>query len=233
MRLSGLVVAAILFVSATLLAQHSSGAGGSSSGGSHSSSSGGSSSSSSASSHISSSSASHVASTGVATSHLSPSTKLSSAKLPSAKLPSAKVNAAPEKQGFRSFLRHPFKKSVPVQTAEFKRRPCRKAPCAVCPPGESSNGGACVLPSNICSTGQVWNGFACGTQYRFNDDCRALLDQLAAQQRQMRGQDDPGQSLRYQSLRQQYEQCLERSRFHGYSSAALFDAPLIGPRDDR
>ena len=227
MRLSGLVVAAILFVSATLLAQHSSGAGGSSSGGSHSSSSGGSSSSSSASSHISSSSASHVASTGAATSHLSPSTKLSSAKLPS-----AKVNAAPEKQGFRSFLRHPFKKSAPVQTAEFKRRPCRKEPCAVCPPGGSHNGGACVVPSNVCSTGQFWNGFACGsTQYRFNNDCRALLDQLVGQQRQMRGQDDPGQSLRYQSLRQQYEQCLERSRFHGYSSASLFDAPLIGPRD--
>jgi len=225
MRLSGLVVAAILFVSATLLAQHSSGAGGSSSGGSHSSSSGGS--SSSASSHISSSPVSHVAGTGAAASHLSPSSKL-----PSTKLPSAKVNAAPEKQGFRSFLRHPFKKSAPVQTAEFKRRPCRKEPCAVCPPGESSNGGACALPSNMCLTGQTWNGFACGgTRYRFNDDCRVLAEQLAEQQRQMRGQDDPGQSLRYQSLRQQYEQCLERSRFHGYSSASLFDAPLIGPRD--
>jgi len=219
MRLSGLVVAAILFVSATLLAQHSSGAGGSSSGGSHSSSSGGS--SSSASSHNSSSPASHVARTGTAASH----------SLPSAKLPSSTVSAAPEKKGFRAFLRHPFKKSVPVQTAEFKRRPCRKEPCAVCPPGGSSNGGACALPSNVCSTGQVWNGFACGTQYRFNDDCRALLDQLVAQQQQMRGQNDPGQSLRYQSLRQQYEQCLERSRFHGYSSASLFDAPLIGPRD--
>jgi len=219
MRLSSLVVAAILLVSANLLAQHSSAAGGSSSGGSHSSSSG--SSSSSASTHISSSSASHVASTGAAASHPSPS----------AKLPSGKINAAPEKQGFRSFLRHPFRKSAPVQTAEYKRRPCRKEPCAVCPPGESSNGGACVLPSNVCLAGQIWNGFSCGTQYRFNDDCRALLDQLAAQQQQMRGQNDPGESLRYQSLRQQYEQCLDRSRFHGYSSASLLDAPLIGPRD--
>lgn len=224
MRLPGLVVAAILFVSAALLAQHPSGASGSSSGGSHSSSSGGS--SSSASSHISSNSASHVAGTGGAASHLSPS-----AKLPSAKLPSAKADAAPEKQGFRSFLRHPFKRPSPVQTAEYKRRPCRKEPCAVCPPGESRNGGACVVVSNVCSTGQFWNGLACGsTQYRFNDDCRALLDQLVAQRRQMQGQNDPGQSLRYQSLRQQYEQCLERSRFHGYAS--LFDAPLIGLRDD-
>jgi len=179
-------------------------------------------------SHISSSPASHVASTGAATSHLSPC-----AKLPSSKVPSAKVNAVPEKQGFGSFLRHPFKKSAPVQTAEFKRRPCRKGPCAVCPPGESSTGGACRLPGNMCSTGLFLNGFACGTQYRFNDDCRVLAEQLAEQQRQMRGQNDPGQSLRYQSLRQQYEQCVERSRFHGYSSASLFDAPLIGPRDDR
>jgi hypothetical protein len=139
-------------------------------------------------------------------------------------LPSAKVNAAPEKQGFRSFLRHPFKRPSPVQTVEFKRpAPCLKKPCALCPPGGSRNGGACVVASNVCSAGQFWNGFACGsTQYRFNDDCRALLDELAAQQRQMRGQNDPGQSLRYQSLRQQYEQCLERSRFHGYSSAFLF-----------
>jgi hypothetical protein len=89
-----------------------------------------------------------------------------------------------------------------------------------------------VTASNLCLTGQFWNGFACGMQYRFNDDCRALLEQLAEQQRQMRGQDDPGQSLRYQLLRQQYEQCLERSRFHGSSSASLLDTPLTGPRDD-
>jgi hypothetical protein len=144
-----------------------------------------------------------------------------------------KVNAAPERKGFFSSLRHPFRKPGPVQTAEFKRRPCRKEPCAVCPPGESRNGGACVVLGSVCPAGLVWNGFACGSRYWLNDDCRALAEQLAEQQRQMRGQNDPGQSLRYQLLRQQYEQCLERYRFHGNSSASLFDDPLLGLRDDR
>ncbi len=244
MRLSGLVVAAILLVPAIILAQHSSGgsgggggassggfSGGSSSGGSshgssgssgsssgssHSSSSGGSrSSASSAGSHNSSSSASHVASKTPA-SHFSPSSKLASTK----------ENAAPEKRGFRSFFRHPFRPRV--QTAEFTApAPCRKKPCRVCPPGQSPNGaGACVLPvSNTCASGLYWNGFACGEQYRFNDDCRALAAQLAEQERRMQGQSDFGESLFYRMLRQQYEQCLERSRFRGYSSASLFATP--------
>jgi len=226
MRLSRLVVAAVLFVSATLLGQHTSGAGGSSSGGSASS--GGShssysvGSSSSASSHNSSSSASHVASTGAAASRLSPS----------AKLPSTKENAAPEKKGFFSSLRHPFRK--PVQRAEF-RRPvrCLKEPCAVCPPGKSSNGkGACVLASNVCPTGQFGNGFACGTQYWFND-CRALADQLAAERQQIRGRNDPGQSLRHRRLQEQYEDCLMRSRLpfgaYAFNDARLLDTPLDAP----
>ena len=220
MRLSRLVVAAVLLVSATLLGQHTSGAGGSSSGGSssgasHSSYSGGS--SSSASSHNSSSSASHVASTGAAASRLSPSTK---------------ENAAPEKKGFFSSLRHPFRK--PVRRAEF-RRPvrCLKEPCAVCPPGKSSNGkGACVLASNVCPTGQFWNGFACGTQYWFND-CRALADQLAAERQQIRGRNDPGQSLRHRRLQEQYEDCLMRSRLpfgaYAFNDARLLDTPLDTP----
>jgi len=228
MRLSGLVVAAVLFAPAALLAQHSSGgsgssSGGSSSGASHSSYSGGSSSSaSSAGSHSSSSSASHIASTGAAASRLSPS----------AKLPSTKENAAPEKKGFFSSLRHPFRK--PVRRAEF-RRPvrCLKEPCAVCPPGKSSNGkGACVLASNGCPTGQFWNGFACGTQYWFND-CRALADQLAAERQQIRGRNDPGQSLRHRRLQGQYEDCLMRSRLpfgaYAFNDARLLDTPLDTP----
>ncbi len=227
MRLSSLVVAAVLFVSATLLGQHTSGAGGSSSGGSssgasHSSYSGGSSSSaSSASSHRSSSSASHIASTGAAGSRLS-----------SSKLPSAKENATPEKKGFFSSLRHPFRK--PVRRAEFRRpRRCLREPCAVCPPGASSNGkGACVLASNVCPTGQFWNGFACGTQYWFND-CRALADQLAAERQQIRGRNEPGQSLRHRLLQEQSEDCLMRSRLpfgaYAFNDARLLDTPLDTP----
>jgi len=105
--------------------------------------------------------------------------------------------------------------------------PCLKAPCAVCPPGTSRNGkGACVssvVESNACQPGQFGNGFACGTQFWFND-CRALADELAAQQRQMGGQVDAGQSLRYQLLKEQYDRCLERYRFYPFS-AALLDTP--------
>jgi hypothetical protein len=233
MRLSGLVVAAILLVSATLSAQHTSGTGGSSSGSSSSSSSsshesassssasssgssnsgashgsysGGSSSSGSSSgshssgssssasshgsaggssatsSHNSSSSASHLASTGAA-SHPSvqplrstgehavrePKTPVEIGKRnpsPSTKLPTPKATAPPEKKRFFSFLRHPFRKPEPVQTAKFKRPvPCRKGPCPVCPPGESRNGkGVCVavVASNQCQPGESWNVGASG-----------------------------------------------------------------------
>ncbi len=233
MRLSGLVVAALLLVSATLFAQHTSGSSGSSSsssagssgwsssGASHSSYSGGS--SSSTGSHNSSNSASHVASTGAAASHPSPSTKL----------PSAQENAAREKKGFRSFLRHPFRKPKPVQAAEFKRPvPCLKAPCPVCPSGQSRSGnGACVpsvVASNVCPPGQFWNGFACGVQYRFND-CSALAEQLAARERQMRGQNDPGHALFYRLLRQQYESCLAPYGSPLFSRASWFDALADAP----
>jgi hypothetical protein len=144
-------------------------------------------------------------------------------------LSSTKENAAPEKKSSRSFL-HPFRKPKPVQSAEFKRpAPCLKGPCAVCPPGESRSGkGACMLASNVCSSGQSWNGFACGLRYRFND-CTALADQLAAQQRQMRGQSDAGQVLVYRLLRQQYESCWARPGSRSYGSASLFDTLLDTP----
>ena len=254
MRLSSLVVAAILLVATTLFGQHTSGTGGSSAGSaspstssnsssssssvshessssssasstsssnagaSHSSSSVGSSStssgssasshgsgssssidshvssshgspggSSSASSHNSGGSASHVANTGAPALHASEQTLRSSSERalrepnpepnrktpvgvgklnpPSSKLPPSQANAPPEKKSFFSRLRHPFKPK-PVKTAEFKRPPpCRKEPCAVCPPGESRNGkGACMAPVvaiTQCQPGQTWNGGAC------------------------------------------------------------------------
>jgi hypothetical protein len=213
MRLSGFVVPAILLVSVALLAQHSSGGGGSSSGGSHSSSGGSSSSASSASSHSFSGSASHVGSTSAPASHSS-----------SSKSPSTKANASAEKKSSRSFS-HPFKKSKPVQSAEFKRPvPCLKGRCAGCPRGQSRNGyGACAVASNVCSSGQY---FSCG---RFGD-CNALAQELAELKRQMQSQSDYGQSLRYRALQEQYEQCLRRfssGRFGAYAfdNAFLFDTP--------
>jgi len=219
MRLSGLVVAAILLVSVTLLAQHSSGGGGSSSGGSHGGYSGASSSYvNSAGSHTSSGSASHVASAS-ASSHPSPSSKVSSTK----------GNAALEKKSSRSLL-HPFRKPKLVQSAEFKRPVrCLKGPCPVCPLGQSRDGnGACVVANNVCSSEQSWNGFACAVPY-WSNGCEALAEQLAVEEREMRGQNDPGQSLRYRVLQDQYEQCLMRSRLpfgtYAFDDAILFDLP--------
>ncbi len=230
MRLSGFVVASLLLVSTTLLAQHSSAGSGSSSGGtsssgvSHSSYSGSSSSVSSASSHNSSSSAAHSASRGTTASHTSKS------NTPSNKLSSNRENAAPEKKSTRSFL-HPFRKPTPVRTAEFHGPiRCLKEPCAVCPPGESRNGkGACVAASNACLPNQSWNGLACSTQ-AWSNNCRALADELAAERRRMQGQNDPGESLRYQLLREQYQQCLRRFGLDPFASYAfnrgfLLDTP--------
>lgn len=228
MRLSALVIVSLLFVSSPLIAEHSSGGGGSvssgssaSSGGSsgsssHSSSSGGSSSGassssrSSGSSHNSSTSASHFASTRTGTSS-SPSSKLS-----------PRENATQEKKVGRSFW-HPFRKTNrPV--ADY-RRPigCVKGRCPICPPGHSRNGGACIVTSASCAAGQPWNGFGCGTQY-WSNDCASLANQLAAMRRQMQGQNDAGQSLIYRTLQSQYESCLARYGLTGFNSYAdLFD----------
>ncbi len=215
MRLSGLVSVAILLISVTLLAQHSSGGGGSSSGGSHGGYSG-------ASSSYASSAGSHSSSGPAAGTSASSQTSLSS------RASSSKASASPQMKSSRSFW-HPFRKTTLAQTAEFKRPvPCLKGRCPVCPPGEARNGnGACMVASNVCSSGQNWNGFSCGS-YPFND-CSALAAQLAAQRDQMLGQDDYGQSLRYRLLRDQYEQCLMRSRFsfgaYAFNDPFLFDLP--------
>jgi hypothetical protein len=51
------------------------------------------------------------------------------------------------------------------------------------------------------------------------------VDQLAAQKQQMRGQ-DPGQSLRYQLLRNQYDECVRRFGLAPFSSAYAFNSPF-------
>jgi len=221
MRHSGLVVATILLVSATLLAQHSSGSGGSSggasSGGSHGGYSGGSSSSASTGGHVSSSSASHVGSTGMASSRSPVSSNVSS------KVSPTKENVTPEKKGFFSALRHPFRK--PVQKAEFNRT-CLKGPCPVCPPGESRNGRGACAASNVCTIGLSLNGFACGTP-AWSDDCRVLAAQLAEGQQQRPGQDNPDQHRRHHFLLNQYQQCLDRSRLALFGGFTFSDALLL------
>jgi hypothetical protein len=219
MRLSGLVISSILFVSLTLLAQHSSGGGGGSSGagGSHGGFSGGSYSSSSGSSHVSSSSASNSSGSSTSSSHPSPSSKLSSSST------NSKANVETDRKSSRSFF-HPFRKEKLVENTNFKRPPkCLKEPCAVCPAGSARNG-ACVVASSSCLYGQLGNGFACGTQ-GFSSDCQALAGQLAAQRRRMRGQNDPSQNMIYQLLLNQYEQCLRRRNSYAFNGGLLFDTP--------
>jgi hypothetical protein len=235
MRLSGLVIAAILFVSTTLLAQHSSGGGGgSSSGGSSGGGYSGGSSHGGSGGGYSGSSSSHVSSGGGSgSSHGSSSSSSakstgSSAVRSSNDSAKAKSGVNPDKRSFASFLRHPFRKPQPVQNAEFKRpAPCLKGPCPVCPSGQFRSGNSCVVATNACAPGQSWNGFACGVPYRFND-CSALANQLEAERRRMQGQSDPGQAVFYRMLQQQYESCLQRygsSAFEGLLSDSLFNAP--------
>jgi len=85
-----------------------------------------------------------------------------------------------------------------------------------------------MVTNNVCPSGLPLNGFACGVQYRFND-CSALAEQLAAQERQMRGQNDLGQALFYRLLRQQYESCLAPYGSPLFSRASWFDALADAP----
>jgi hypothetical protein len=219
MPLRALVIAAILFLSTTLLAQHSAAGGG---GGSHASSGGGfsgASSGSAASSHTSSgnSSSSHSSTTA------SPSSRAGSTTPSRVSEPKSGKSESPsnEKKGFWGFL---HKKTEPKSDLVTRTKwpiGCKKGEaCRVCPTGGMHNaGGGCVSPVNTCSAGQAWNGTSCGARSEAND-CSRLADQLAAQQRQMQGQSDPGQSAFYQLLRRQYEACLARSGYHsaGYAS---------------
>jgi hypothetical protein len=52
-------------------------------------------------------------------------------------------------------------------------------------------------------------------------DCSSLARQLEAQRRQMRGRNDPGQSLIYQTLLSQYQQCMARYGLQPFGSFAF------------
>ena len=119
-----------------------------------------------------------------------------------------------EKRSFFSFLRHPFRKPQPTkvvaQPALYLPRPCLKGRCfPVCPVGQVSSGGVCVVPpvslcvpgqtvwngisriscgysaSSQCSAGEIWNGSACIYQTRFWDNCFALRRDLNRQEQRV------------------------------------------------
>jgi hypothetical protein len=245
MPLRALVTAAILvlstiLLSTTLLAQHSSGGGGfSGGGGSHASSGGFSSASSgsSASSHTSSgsSSSAHSSTTGSPSSRTGSATPSRVSEPKSGAKSESPSHESPnlEKKSFWGFLhKKPEPKSDLVTRTKWPIG-CKKGEaCRVCPTGGMRNaGGACVSPVNTCSAGQVWNGASCGLRSQWND-CSRLADQLTAQERQMQGQSDPGQSAFYQLLRRQYEACLARSGYHSAGYASPF-ANLSDPLTTR
>lgn len=107
----------------------------------------------------------------------------------------------PEKRGFFTFLRHPFRKQPPkavAQPALYLPRPiCPKGKCApVCPVGRVRSGGVCSTPvvqvcvagqtwndscHNQCSHGEIWNGGSCLYHTHFLDSCFAQRTALERQ----------------------------------------------------
>jgi hypothetical protein len=201
MRLSGLVVAAVLLISTSLSASHS-GAGSGSSGGF-----------SGSSSHANSGGYSTAGSshTGSESSH-SPVAAPSNGPSNSA---TASASSKPENRGFFSFFRH--------------RKPAQpnQAELLIKPPLRCKKGQNCVPP---CQAGLALNGFACvaqSTPYWWFNNCRVLANELAAQREQMRTGIDRGASLRYQMLLNQYQQCMIRSRLVPFASYAFNDLSLL------
>jgi hypothetical protein len=247
-----LAFAVILFFSSNTVAQHSGGggsSGGSSSGsggggGSHgggsssSGSSGGGHSSGGSSSHGSSGgSGGHSSSSGSPSSHVGPSHSSGAhpVREPNSGMRSKTV---PEKRGFFSMLRHPFRKPQPEPEPKLMvdlRLPiCFRGPCKVCPTGLARGGGCggavvARYAHNACDTGR--NGSAC-LQNHFPYDCNAERVALDRQQRRMNaalaaqksacstgsGQDcsdrtsaAQNETSVYRTLQAQYRACQERS----------------------
>jgi hypothetical protein len=235
MRSSSLLIPALLFlcIPLALLAANpsSSVGGGGSASSSHASSGGGYGGGGSMSSRSYSSPTSSPSSHGSSVSHTSSARDVRGANgIARAHDATSTKAAQPEKKGFFSFLRHPQKKQEPV-VANLRQPPCRQKPCPVpCPGGglRGKNGACAVVANNTCSPGQSWNGYVCGAYW--SNSCETLARQVEAQRRQMQGGLDPGQSLIYRTLRDQYEQCVRRYGYayfgsYAYNGASLFDIP--------
>lgn len=236
MRRSALVTFAILFLSAALVAQHSTAGGGLSSGGySGGASAGSSHNAPSFAASYSGSSSSHASSAGNSGSaRNSGSVSPSSLRTDRGKTGSSTVrssdknvcnetarlaNAKPEKKGVFSFLRH--KKPAPKSADFVPAIRCKKGEnCRIC---TGARRGRCIVETS-CPGGLVWNGFSCAPQYAFSSECSGLANQLTSMRRQ--GLGDPGQSLMYRVLLSQYESCLGRFGMASLGSyPSLFDTP--------
>jgi hypothetical protein len=242
-RLPALVIATILLISVALLAQrgggassgtsHSSGSSGGSSHGGSAGSPGGSRGSVSPSSYSASGrSNSSGAESGRLSSQRSSSEQSFSLSERPAKDPAGtglnirpnllkspvgeKVDGKPEKKGVFSFLHH--KKPAPEPTTWINPRfRCKR---------EQS----CGTPTRqVCQTGRVWNSSSCSQydQYSWFNGCRSLADQLEAEREGMRLGNDPGGSLRYRMMLNQYRQCMSRYGTEPFSSYLFTDASVV------
>jgi hypothetical protein len=268
MRLSSLSFAAVvllvffLFSVSTLLAQHGGGGGGGSSGGgSHGGGGGSSGASSSGGGHSSGSHSSGSHSSGTSSSHGTGSTGHSSNTSNSSisnlsrsnserirditrvsliePIATEPAKATPQKRGFFSFLRHPFRKSELV--AEFQHPVCWHGVCRVCPVAQVPGAGGCVTPhlflrnANLCSRAEIWSGTC--PQTHSLDDCSGLRAAMERQARRMQVAEAAlpnacssaftqectdltntaqSEASLYQTLQQKLNQCLARS--HGTQS---------------
>jgi len=256
MRLSSLVIAAVLLCSLALYGQHSSGGGGgSSSGGGHSgggfsggSSGGGSHSGSFGGSHGSgsvSSSSGHGGSSGAGSAHSSSertaSGHTSSAQISSERISSERGVRDPERTGLNirpSLLKPPVTEKVeerPEKKGIFSflhhKNPAPKRANFISPRPRCRPGQKCFIRPTGCQTTLAWNASYCGgfyDQYYWFNACQSLADQLARQWEQMRITNDAGASLRYQMLENQYRQCMMRNGLTPFSSY-LFMSDLEYP----
>ena len=140
----------------------------------------------------------------------------STAKLPAPKSPPTAARPAPEKKGFFSFLRHPFRRKPPRTAVLPRPTPCKKEPCKIsCPPGESRNGkGVCAAPvvaSNQCEPGQIWNGAACAAT---GETCPAGQIRVGVCRTDCTGRTAGSESwiMRLRSARQQRDEACRQDR---------------------
>ena len=230
---------------------HSSG-GGHSSGGTHASSSG----------HVSGSASApntkgEPGTTRVGSSHhgIESSSSKMSPPIREPKSPLSERVVMPQKRGFFSFLRHPFRKPQPkvveAKPASYLPRPiCPKGRCApACPVGQARGGGVCTTPliplssRHHCAVGEVWNGTSCSYGARFLDNCSGLrmaLDrqaqrvQNAEAARQRACGNGPGPECSDASSTWQSEESLRQNLLRRYqqcrTQAISMNSAQHGPR---
>ncbi len=237
-------------------ADHSSAGGGhSSSGGSHTSTGGSSGSHSGAhgtSAHVSESFAtSHQAQSDIRTG------AIRSTHEP--RLNSQAHPAPPERRGFFSFLRHPFRHPDQRHPPEgdLRHHICLKGPCQVCPNGQVASKGGCMAVADQqrdnCSTLGVWNG-SCTFQTPLVDDCGAVRMAMQSQAQRLQAAIALQQSAcgagatsectsasnariseesLYRSLQARYQQCMRLSvgsyPFGGYQGYGYRSGSLADP----